>query len=69
MVISYAKSGVATAVLVTISVSVSVPAFAHDPASHAHETAAGAVGDETPFLTENDAAMEKMMGPMTAKPT
>lgn len=38
MIISHAKSGVATAVLVTISVSVSVPAFAHDPESHTRET-------------------------------
>lgn len=69
MIISQLKDGVVTAVLVTISVSVSVPAFAHDPASHTHETASGAVGDEPPFLTENDAAMEKMMSAMAVRPT
>lgn len=69
MIISHATSGVVTAVLVTLSVSVSVSAFAHDSASHAYETASGAVGNETPFLTENNAAMEKMMSAMAVRPT
>lgn len=45
----------------------SVSAFADDPASHQH--ASSAIGDETPFQTENDAAMAKMMDDMAVKPT
>ncbi len=45
----------------------SFSAFADDPASHEHTTSA--VTDETPFLTENDAAMAKMMNDMAVKPT
>jgi Domain of unknown function (DUF305) len=51
----------------SIIVMLSVSAFAHDPAAHGHDTSASA--DETPFLTENDAAMAKMMNDMAVKPT
>lgn len=51
----------------SILVALSVSAFADDPASHEHT--ASAVTDETPFLTENDAAMAKMMNDMAVKPT
>lgn len=45
----------------------SVSVFAHDSASHQHTTVA--VTDETPFLSENDAAMTKMMNDMAVEPT
>lgn len=45
----------------------SVSAFAEDPASHQHATPP--IGEETPFLRENDAAMAKMMNDMAVKPT
>lgn len=54
---------VAASILAILSVS----ALANDPASHHHVTSS--VTDETPFLTENDAAMAKMMNDMAVKPT
>lgn len=51
----------------SIVVILSASAFADDPASHEHTTSA--VTDEAPFLTENDAAMAKMMNDMAVKPT
>jgi uncharacterized protein (DUF305 family) len=59
------KEGAMTAVLMSIFACSSVSA--HDAASHSHNTAAGA--EEAPFLTENDAAMAKMMRAMTVEPT
>lgn len=47
--------------------SMSVPAFADDPAAHQH--AAADTSEETPYLQENDAAMTKMMDDMAVKPT
>lgn len=47
-------------------------ASAHDPshAAHAKGTPTQSdLADEAPFLTENDAAMTKMMSDMTVKPT
>ncbi len=61
------KRGAVMAAL--ISILASVPAFAHDSASHAHQVATRAAGHEAPFLAENDAAMEKMMSAMAVKPT
>ena len=43
------------------------PAMAHE--DHEHGAAAGQAGDETPFLQENAAAMDKMMAGMDVKPT
>jgi len=63
----------------TLSVSATSLALAHGPARthHAHDLAAPiqyVAGrpdhpDETPFLSENDAAMTRMMAGMTVKPT
>ncbi len=51
----------------SIVLMLSASAFAHDPASHEHDTSVAA--DEMPFLTENDAAMSKMMNDMAVSPT
>lgn len=59
------KTGIAAAMLCAFA---STPAPAH-PAPHGHQPAATPAGDEAPFLAENDAAMEKMMRDMAAKPT
>jgi DnaJ-domain-containing protein 1 len=50
-----------------IFVILSASAFADDPASHQHTTSA--VTEEAPFLSENDAAMAKMMSAMAVRPT
>ncbi len=50
-----------------IFVILSASAFADDPASHQHATSA--VTEEAPFLSENDAAMAKMMNDMAVRPT
>jgi hypothetical protein len=45
-------------------------AFAHDPAQHDHATSQTAENAaEAAYLAENDAAMDKMMADMEAKPT
>lgn len=52
--------------------TVSVPAFAQDAAvqsSPGHAHSHNQSSDETPFLTENNAAMDKMMAGMGVKPT
>lgn len=47
---------------------IAAPALAHDPASHAHS--APVSGEPvTPFIAENNAAMDKMMAAMAVKPT
>ncbi|GAA3055209.1 hypothetical protein GCM10010520_00010 [Rhizobium viscosum] len=51
----------------SIFMILSASAFADDPASHEHTNSA--VTDETPFLTENEAAMAKMMNDMAVRPT
>ncbi|MGM4912509.1 DUF305 domain-containing protein [Rhizobium sp. 768_B6_N1_8] len=51
----------------SILVILSVSAFADDSASH--ERSSSAITDETPFLSENDAAMAKMMNDMAVRPT
>ena len=63
----------------TLSVSATSLALAHGPARphHIHGPVApiqyisdrSDASDETPFLSENDAAMNKMMADMTVKPT
>jgi len=67
MIVSLSKRDAVMAAL--ISILVSVPAFAHDSASHVHQVATRVAGHEAPFLAENDAAMEKMMSAMAVKPT
>lgn len=67
MITTPAKGGVVTAAL--MSIFASAPAFAHDPASHTHDSAPGVVGDAALFLAENDAVMAKMMVAMAVKPT
>lgn len=47
---------------------VSVSAFAHDTSLHQQDTVMSPAS-ESPFLTENDAAMVKMMKDMAVKPT
>jgi hypothetical protein len=67
MIIFRGKRSVVTASL--ISVFLSGPAFAHDPAGHTLDTSSAAAADESPFVAENDAAMTKMMSAMAVKPT
>lgn len=67
MIPSHGKRSVVTAAL--MSIFVFVPALAHGPASHTHDTRSAAADDRTPFLAENDAAMTKMMSAMAVKPT
>ncbi|NLS06139.1 DUF305 domain-containing protein [Rhizobium sp. P32RR-XVIII] len=50
-------------------VSLAFPAFAHDPAEHAQHTASSTTSDEAPFVSENDAAMTRMMNGMAVEPT
>lgn len=54
-------------VRVLIAVAVPSPAFAHD--AHPTHPPAALSAEESAFLKENDAAMEKMMNDMAAKPT
>ncbi|MEZ2131022.1 MULTISPECIES: DUF305 domain-containing protein [unclassified Sinorhizobium] len=70
--IAYPKSRtIATAASILVVLSVTGPAFAHDPGQHQQEAAASAdtTDAEKPFLAENDAAMTKMMNGMAVKPT
>lgn len=67
MITSHGQRSIVTAAL--MSISVFVPALAHDPAGHTHDTGSAAADDQTPFFAENDAAMTKMMSAMAVKPT
>jgi uncharacterized protein (DUF305 family) len=68
----------AAAVAITASVAVAVLALAHGPTRAYHVRGTMPVQyvtdrhgdfDETPFLSENDSAMNKMMADMTIKPS
>ncbi|WP_426135006.1 DUF305 domain-containing protein [Pseudomonas sp. PWP3-1b2] len=56
-------SGIAALALTTVTFA----AMAHE--GHEHGATASQSGNETPFLNENSAAMDKMMAGMDAKPT
>jgi uncharacterized protein (DUF305 family) len=63
---SYPKSAAYAALM--LATASACAAFAHDPAQHDHSsTSAGRV--EAAYLAENNAAMDKMMAGMEAKPS
>ena len=63
---SYPKSAAYAALM--LATASACAAFAHDPAQHDHSSAS-AGGVEAAYLAENDAAMDKMMAGMEAKPS
>jgi uncharacterized protein (DUF305 family) len=61
------STALAAAILVTAG---AYSAFAHNPAEHDHATSQTAESSpEAAYLAENNAAMDKMMADMEAKPT
>jgi hypothetical protein len=58
---------IAAATSIFLALSLAMPVLAHDPGLH--QPPLGETQDETPFLTENDAAMTRMMNGMAVKPS